>query len=92
MSYDPSHRKPPRQERSPQATPPTGWPPYRDDDDRDGEHADSRHAADRQDAYPATAGHRRQGASGGPGDRGYRSAVATDTFPPATNGYGSPAG
>ena len=92
MSYDPSHRKPPRQERSPHATPPTGWPPYRDDDDRDGEHADSRHAADRQDAYPATAGHRRQGASGGPGDRGYRSAVATDTFPPAANGYGSPAG
>ena len=26
MSYDPSHRKPPRQERWPQATPPEGWP------------------------------------------------------------------
>jgi hypothetical protein len=89
MSYDPSHRKPPRQERWPQATPPTGWPSYRDDDAYlDGEHTDS--------AYPATVGHRRQagyqGASDGPGDRGYRSAVATDTSPPAMNGYGSAAG
>ena len=32
MSYDPSHRKPPRQERWPQATPPGGWPSYRDGD------------------------------------------------------------
>jgi len=97
MSYDPSHRMPPRQERSPQATPAAGWPSYRDDEDyRDGEHADSRYAADRQDAYPATAGYRRQAgyqdASGGPGDRGYQSAVITDTFPPEMNGYGSSAG
>ena len=92
MSYDPSHRNPPRQERSPHATPPTGWPPCRDDDYPDGEHVDSRRAADRRDGYPATAGHRLQGASGEPGDRGYRSAVATDTFPPARNGYGSAPG
>jgi hypothetical protein len=97
MSYDPSHRKPPRQERWPQATPPSGWPSYRDDDTyRDGEHADSRYAADRQDAYPASAGYPRQAgyqsASGGPGDRGYRSAVATDTFPPVRNGYGASPG
>ena len=96
MNYDPSYRKPPRQERSPHATPPTGWPPCRDDDYRDGEHADSRYAADRGEACPATAGHRRragdQGGSGGSGDRGYRSAVATDTFPPARNGYGSAVG
>jgi hypothetical protein len=94
MSYDPSHRKPPRQERWPQATPPGGWPSYRDGDTYQGaEQADSRYAADRQGAYPATAGYRHQvgyqGASGGPRDRGYRSAVATDTFPPARNGYGS---
>ena len=89
MSYDPSHRKPPRQERWPQATPPGGWPSYRDGDTYQGaEQADSRYAADRQGAYPATAGYRHQSASGGPGDRGYRSAVATDTFPPARNGYG----
>ena len=96
MSYDPSHRKPPRQERWPQATPPDGWPSYRDDDaHRDGQQADSRYAADRQDAYPATAGYRGQasyGVSGEPGDRGYQSAVATDTFPPARNGYGAAAG
>ena len=97
MSYDPSHRKPPRQERWPQATPPSGWPSYRDDDAyRDGEHADSRYAADRQGAYPVTAGHRRQAgyqdASGGSADRGYQSAVATDPFSPAMNGYGSAAG
>ncbi len=89
MSYDPSHRKPPRQERWPQATPPEGWPSYRDGDAyQDGEQADSRYAADRQGAYPATAGYRHQGASGEPADRGYRSAVATDTFPPVGNGYG----
>ncbi len=98
MSYDPSHRKPPRQERWPQATPPDGWPSYRDDDAHlDGQPADSRYAADGQGAYPATAGYRRQAAgyqdaSGGPDDRGYQSAVATDTFPPARNGYGAAAG
>ena len=91
MSYDPSHRRPPRQERWPQATPPGGWPSYRDGDAyRDAEQAGSRYAADRQGAYPATTGYRHQGASGGPGDRGYWSAVATDTYPPASNGY-SPA-
>ena len=62
---------------------------YLDDDYRDGKHADSPYAADRQDAYPATAGHRRQDASGGPGNRGYRSVLATDTFPPAMDGDGS---
>jgi hypothetical protein len=98
MSYDPSHRRPPRQERWPQATPPDGWPSYRDDDAHlDGQQADSRYAADGQGAYPATAGYRRQAAgyqdaSGGPGDRGYQSAVVTDTFPPARNGYGAAAG
>jgi hypothetical protein len=30
MSYDPSHRKPPRQERWPNATPGEGWPAYTD--------------------------------------------------------------
>ncbi len=97
MSYDPSHRKPPRQERWPQATPPTGWPSYRDDDAYpDAEHADSRYAANRQGAYQATTGYRRQAGyqdtSGGGKDRGYQSAVITDTFPPEMNGYGSSAG
>jgi len=55
MSYDPSHRMPPRQERSPHATPAEGWPSY-----RDGDHADGRYGAPRQ--VPATAGYRRQAA------------------------------
>jgi hypothetical protein len=32
MSYDPSHRKPPRQERWPNATPGEGWPAYQQGD------------------------------------------------------------
>jgi len=35
MSYDPSHRMPPRQERWPAATPAEGWPSYRDDEQDD---------------------------------------------------------
>ena len=33
MSYEPSHRKPPRQERWPSATPGEGWPAYQQADD-----------------------------------------------------------
>lgn len=33
MSYEPSHRKPPRQERWPNATPGEGWPAYSPDED-----------------------------------------------------------
>jgi hypothetical protein len=32
MSYEPSHRRPPRQERWPNATPGEGWPAYQQDD------------------------------------------------------------
>ena len=87
MSYDPSHRRPPRQERWPNATPPEGWPSY-----RDGEQADGRPLADRRGVYPAIAGYLGQNGNqrdpGGYGDfGGYRSAVATDDFPAAGNGY-----
>ena len=92
MSYDPSHYQPPAQGRWPQATPPEAWPSYRDDDVyRDGERLDGQYGADRQGANQATAGYQRQigyqRASGESGDHGYPSAVATDTFPPARNGY-----
>jgi hypothetical protein len=50
MSYDPSHRMPPRQERWPTATPAEGWPSY-----RDGEQEDHRYGARR-----AAAGYRQQ--------------------------------
>jgi hypothetical protein len=75
MSYDPSYRMPPRQERWPNATPAEGWPSY-----RDGDEADRRSGADRRDAHPPAAGHRQAGR---------HAAVATATFPPAGNGYGS---
>jgi hypothetical protein len=35
MSYDPSHRMPPSQERWPAATPAEGWPSYRDGEQED---------------------------------------------------------
>ena len=75
MSYDPSHRKPPRQERWPNATPPEGWPSHRDGDAyRGGEQADSRYGAQygavRQGAYPATAGYRIQSGYGSAGGYG----------------------
>jgi len=97
MSYDPSHYQPPAQGRWPQATPPEAWPSYRDDDVyRDGERLDGQYGADRQGAYQATAGYQRQigyqRASGESGDHGYPSAVATDTFPPARNGYATASG
>ena len=52
MSYDPSHRMPPRQERWPPATPAEGWPSY-----RDGEQEDRRYRT-----QGATAGYRQQAA------------------------------
>ena len=50
MTYDPSHRMPPSQERWPAATPAEGWPSY-----RDGEQEDFGYAA-----QGATAGYRYQ--------------------------------
>jgi hypothetical protein len=77
MSYDPSHpRRPPRQERWPQATPPEAWQAYQEDDAYQGE---SPGRVENQGAYWATSavGYRSQpayqGASGGPAaDPGYR--------------------
>ena len=87
MSYDPSHRMPPRQERWPHATPAGGWPSYRDPEEEQ---------ADRLDASPATAGYRGQAssqhASGGSSDRGHQSAVATAAFPLAGTGYNASGG
>jgi len=77
MSYDPSYRMPPRQERWPNATPAEGWPSY-----RDGDEADRRYEAGRRDAHPAAAGERQAGR---------HAAVVTAPFPPAGNGYGSAA-
>ncbi len=74
MSYDPSHRTPPRQERWPQATPAEGWPSY-----RDGEGEQAGRPVTR--AQQAAGSHRRQAAP--------RSGVATAAFPAhgAPDGY-----
>jgi len=104
MSYHPSHRRPPRQERWPSATPAEGWPSYRDGDPyRDGEQAASRYETDRQGVYQADY----QRVAVGSGDRGYQaggyqaggyqagdnsdshtSGYATDDFGRTANGYG----
>jgi hypothetical protein len=80
MSYDPSYRMPPRQERWPNATPAEGWPSYRDGDDAD-RHGAGRHGAGRWDARTEAVGRRQAGRHGAP------AAVATAPFPPAGNGY-----
>jgi hypothetical protein len=74
MSYDPSSRMPPRQERWPSATPAGGWPSYRGGDaDRRGEQASRQYEADRWGAYHGAgqqAGYQRVAADRG--DRGYQ--------------------
>jgi hypothetical protein len=79
MSYDSSHRMPPRQERWPAATPAEGWPSY-----RDGEQEDFGYAA-----QGATAGYRYQN---GAQQNGAHQAVATAAYPTVANGYGGYAG
>ena len=52
MSYDPSHRMPPRQERWPAATPAEGWPSYRDGEQQDSGYAEPQaDYAGAQDGY-----------------------------------------
>jgi hypothetical protein len=75
MSYDPSHRTPPRQERWPQATPAEGWPPYRDGEEERAGRPGAR-------AQQAAGSHRRQAAP--------RSGVATAVFPVTGDARGTP--
>ena len=91
MSYEPSHRKPPRQERWPNATPGEGWPAYQQPP---------------WESAPAFAGSRNGSASNGYGDTwggrdaarysdpgpGYRAGGngyggATTAYPAAGDGY-----
>jgi hypothetical protein len=80
MSYEPSHRKPPRQERWPSATPGEGWPAYQlGDDGRAWEPADA-FAGSRNGYGNAGDGY---GAAG----NGYRD--AGNGYRDAGNGYGA---
>jgi hypothetical protein len=74
MSYDPSHRTPPRQERWPQATPAEGWAPYQDGEEERAGRQGAR-------AQQAAGSHRRQAAP--------PSGVATAVFPAAGDTYGT---
>ncbi len=66
MSYEPSHRKPPRQERWPNATPGEGWPAYQQGEgERSWASADA--LADSRNGY-AAAGNGYASASNGYGD------------------------
>jgi hypothetical protein len=81
MSYDPTHRMPPSQERWPAATPAEGWPSY-----RDGQQEDFGYAGQQEDfgyaGRAATSGNRYQ----------TQGAVATAAYPAVANGYGGYAG
>ena len=87
MSYDPSHRMPPRQERWPAATPAEGWPSYRDGEQQDSGYQDSGY----QDSGYQDSGYAGQGATAGYQYQA-QGAVATAAFPSAGyagdgNGY-----
>jgi hypothetical protein len=104
MSYDPSRRLPPRQERSPYATPEEAWPAYRG---ADGDRGHGQHGADRHSVapggYPGAPGYQdpypRAGDAGGLGYRRVwaRQAGTAEDFGgspgrPARDGYRATAG
>jgi hypothetical protein len=93
MSYDPSHRMPPRQERWPTATPAEGWASYRDGEQDDLRYGAQRAAANyRQQAvataaYPAVTNGYDWSGNGYTGTAdGY--AGAADDFDRIDDGYG----
>jgi hypothetical protein len=85
MSYEPSHRKPPRQERWPNATPGEGWPAYQQGDgERSWASADA--PAGGRNGY-ATAGNGYGGAGNGGAGNGHGGAWGGRTAT-AEYGYG----
>jgi hypothetical protein len=80
MSYEPSHRKPPRQERWPNATPGEGWPAYEQGD-----------GGRTRDSAAAFAGSRNGHGGARYGDAGYGYAgqgYVDQGYQAAGNGYG----
>jgi hypothetical protein len=77
MSYEPSHRKPPRQERWPNATPGEGWPAYQQHGDGERSWASAEALAGSRNSYA--------GANNGYGD-------ASGGYPDASGGYGDASG
>ena len=81
MSYEPSHRKPPRQERWPSATPGEGWPAYQQGDDGRAWEPVQAFAGSRN-GYDA--------AGNGYGAAGNGYGAAGNGYGAAGNGYGAP--
>jgi hypothetical protein len=103
MSYDPSYRTPPRQERWPHATPQGGWPAYPErDGDRDGDQAweaagafaDARTGRAAANGYGTTGGYSGTDRDGdawdGYAEAGYAGTEGTYTHPADSfdGGYG----
>ena len=92
MSYEPSHRKPPRQERWPNATPGEGWPAYQQGDgSRAWESAAAREPAAAWEPAAAFAGSRNGHAApgNGYGGTGHGSAGTWDGYGDTWDGRGS---
>jgi hypothetical protein len=83
MSYEPSHRKPPRQERWPNATPGEGWPAYQQGDGSPGWESAAAFAGSRN-GYGAT--------SNGYGDAGNGHGDPWGGRNTGANGHGDPWG
>ena len=79
MSYEPSHRKPPRQERWPNATPGEGWPAYQQGDDGHGWESGAAYAGSRNGYGTPANGY-------GTAANGY--GRSSNGYGAATSGYG----
>jgi len=93
MSYEPSHRKPPRQERWPNATPGEGWPAYQQGDDGRAWESAAAYAGSRNGYGTATNGYGAATNGHGAATNGYGAAsngygAASNGYGVATNGYG----
>ena len=87
MSYEPSHRKPPRQERWPSATPGEGWPAYQQGDDGRAWEPVQAFAGSRN-GYDA-AGNAYDAASNDYGAAGNGYGAAGNGYGAPSNGYGA---
>jgi hypothetical protein len=91
MSYEPSHRKPPRQERWPNATPGEGWPAYQPGGGSPGWESAAAFAGNRNGYGTAGNGHSdpRGGRSAGGNDYGDPWGGGHDTTASSDSGSGS---
>jgi hypothetical protein len=90
MSYEPSHRKPPRQERWPNATPGEGWPAYQQGDGSRGRESVAAYAGSRNgygDPWDSHGGARYSDPGSGYWTAGNGYGGTTTGYPAAGDGY-----